>query len=72
MKSERATSCVNFSIQQYTNLYFPTSVFALIGFMTDLPLEFQHVKQNQIVDDGCLLFIPSKSVSKKQMFFRLT
>lgn len=33
------------------------------GFMMELPLEYQHVKQNQIVHDGCLLFIPSKSVS---------
>jgi hypothetical protein len=30
-----------------------------------LPVEFQHVKQNQIVDDGCLLFIPSKTVSQQ-------
>lgn len=31
------------------------------GFMMELPVDFRHVKQNQIVDDGCLLFIPSKS-----------
>ena len=31
----------------------------------ELPFEFQHVKQNQIVDDGCLLFIPSKTVSQQ-------
>ena len=31
----------------------------------ELPVEFQHVKQNQIVDDGCLLFIPSKTVSQQ-------
>ncbi|CRK89715.1 CLUMA_CG003482, isoform A [Clunio marinus] len=31
------------------------------GFMMQLPVEFQHVKQNQIGDDGCLLFIPSKT-----------
>lgn len=30
-----------------------------------LPASFEHVKQNQIVDDGCLLFIPSKSVSQQ-------
>lgn len=29
----------------------------------ELPVSQQHVKQNQITDDGCLLFIPSKSVS---------
>jgi hypothetical protein len=34
------------------------------GFLMDLPPTHQHVKQNQITDDGCLLFIPSKSVSK--------
>jgi hypothetical protein len=33
--------------------------------MMELPAEFQHVKQNQIVDDGCLLFIPSKTVSQQ-------
>jgi hypothetical protein len=33
--------------------------------MMELPAEFQHVKQNPIVDDGCLLFIPSKTVSQQ-------
>lgn len=37
----------------------------------ELPVVFQHVKQNQIVDDGCLLFIPSKSVSKQKVFLLL-
>jgi hypothetical protein len=37
----------------------------LKGFLTELPASLHHVKQNQIVDDGCLLFIPSKSVSKQ-------
>lgn len=36
--------------------------------MLELPEEYQHVKQNQIVDDGCLLFIPSKLVSKQSVF----
>jgi hypothetical protein len=37
----------------------------------ELPIEFQHVKQNQIVNDGCLLFIPSKSVSQQFVYRRL-
>lgn len=36
-----------------------------------LPADFQNVKQNQIVDDGCLLFIPSKSVSKQNFLLML-
>lgn len=32
------------------------------GFVMDIPKEYQNVKQKQFVDDGCLLFIPSKSV----------
>ena len=37
--------------------------------MMELPVDFRHTKQNQIVDDGCLLFIPSKSVSKQSVFW---
>lgn len=61
-----ATSCsyVKFVIN---NLNFTSVSFK--GFMMELPVDFQHVKQNQIVDDGCLLFIPSKSVSKQKVFF---
>lgn len=32
------------------------------GFVMEMPNEYQNAKQKQIVDDGCLLFIPSKSV----------
>lgn len=49
-------------VQQVFERNFPFN-FPKKGFMMELPVDFQHVKQNQIVDDGCLLFIPSKSVS---------
>lgn len=36
----------------------------------ELPKEFKSIKQNQIVDDGCLLFIPCKSVSNLHAYKR--
>lgn len=35
----------------------------------DLPKDYQNSKQNQIVDDGCLLFIPSTKMVKTRKNF---